>query len=160
MEIHTSMGSSISVILFGLTMEVILRAAEGSASPADLGGGCYMPSLRVLMDDTTILCFNGNQTCRMLLRLDTLMNWSRMSSNPKKSRSLSIKNSKLDEDVWFKIASPDIPRTSQDPVKSLGRWYNSSLKDTKHESEALEQASVRLQAINKCGLSQSSCGHF
>ncbi|GFN93440.1 hypothetical protein PoB_001994600 [Plakobranchus ocellatus] len=31
-----------------------------------------------------------------------------------------------------------IPRISQEPVKSLGRWYDSSLKDTKRGSEALD----------------------
>ncbi|GFO19269.1 reverse transcriptase [Plakobranchus ocellatus] len=40
----------------------------------------------------------------------------------------------------------------QGSVKSLGRWYNSSLKDTNHGSEALERASVGRQAIDKCGL--------
>ncbi|GFN92193.1 craniofacial development protein 2-like [Plakobranchus ocellatus] len=43
-------------------------------------------------------------------------------------------------------------RISQGPAKTLGRWYNSSLKDIKCGSEALEQVSVGLQAIDKCGL--------
>ncbi|GFN81806.1 reverse transcriptase [Plakobranchus ocellatus] len=46
-----------------------------------------------------------NETRRMLVCLDALMNWSRMSFKPKKSRSLSIRKVKLDEDVYFKVAS-------------------------------------------------------
>ncbi|GFO09935.1 reverse transcriptase [Plakobranchus ocellatus] len=68
------------------------------------------------------------------------MKRSRMSFKTRKSRSSSIRKGKLDEDVWFKIVSQDIPRISQEPVKSLGRWYDSSLKDTKRGSEALEKA--------------------
>ncbi|GFN97769.1 reverse transcriptase [Plakobranchus ocellatus] len=40
-------------------------------------------------------------------------------------------------------------------AKSIGRWYDSSLKDTKRGSEALEQASVDLQAVDKCGLPET-----
>ncbi|GFN79759.1 reverse transcriptase [Plakobranchus ocellatus] len=95
-------------------MGVILRTVERSASPADLGGGCYMPPLKAVIDDTMI--------------------------------------DKLGEDVCFKVASQNIPRISLDPVNTLGRLHDSSLKDTNRGSEALEQASVGLQAIDKCGL--------
>ena len=43
LEIVISMGCTISTILFVMAMEVILKAAEGSAGPANLGGGYYMP---------------------------------------------------------------------------------------------------------------------
>ncbi|GFN80555.1 reverse transcriptase [Plakobranchus ocellatus] len=90
LKVGISMGCTLSPILFVLAMEVILRAVEGGESSADLGGGCYMPSLKAFMDDTTILCSKENETHRMLVRLDALMNWSRMSFKPKKSRSLSL----------------------------------------------------------------------
>ncbi|GFO48358.1 reverse transcriptase [Plakobranchus ocellatus] len=118
------MGCTISLILFVLALEVIFRAAERGASPADLGCGCYMPSLKAFMDDTSLLCFKENETRRMLVRLDALMNWSRMSFKPKKSQSLSIRKGKLAEGVCFKAASQDIPRISQEPDKNLGRWYD------------------------------------
>ncbi|GFO47349.1 reverse transcriptase [Plakobranchus ocellatus] len=148
LEVGISIGCTISPILFVLAMGVILRAAEESANPPDLDCGCYMPPLKAFVDDTTILCSKENKTLRMLLRLDALMNWIRMSFKQKKFRRLSIRKSKLDEDVYFKVASQDISR----PITSLGRWYDSSLKDTKRGSEALQQASVGLQAIYKCGL--------
>ncbi|GFO44179.1 chemosensory receptor a [Plakobranchus ocellatus] len=72
-----------------------------------------------------------------------------MSFKPKKSQSLSLRKGKLDEDVCLKVASQDIPRIRQEPYKSLGRCYGSSLKDTKRGSEALRQVSVGLQSIDK-----------
>ncbi|GFN77911.1 reverse transcriptase [Plakobranchus ocellatus] len=74
-----------------------------------------------------------------LVRLDALMNCLRMSFKPKNSRSLSIRKGKLDEDFCFKVANQEIPRISQEPVKSIGRWYGSFLNDTKCGYETLEQ---------------------
>ncbi|GFN82159.1 reverse transcriptase [Plakobranchus ocellatus] len=68
LEIGIAMGCTISLILFVLAMEM------GGASSADLSGECYMPSLKVFMDDTTILCSTEKETRRMLVRLDALMN--------------------------------------------------------------------------------------
>ncbi|GFO30016.1 collagen alpha-1(iv) chain [Plakobranchus ocellatus] len=138
LEAGIAMGCTISPILFVLAMKVILRVAEGIASPADLGSGCCTPPLKAFMDYTTILCSKENVTRSMLVRLDALMNWSRMSFKPKKSRSLSIRKGKLDEDICFNVASQDIPRINQKLVNSLGRWYDSSLKYNKRGSEALE----------------------
>ena len=51
LEIGIAMGCTISPILFVMAMEVILKAAEDSAGPANLGGGCYLPPLKAFMDD-------------------------------------------------------------------------------------------------------------
>ncbi|GFN98813.1 reverse transcriptase [Plakobranchus ocellatus] len=133
-------------------MEVILKAAEGSEGPANLGGGCSMPPLKAFMDDTTIICSKEDETRRMLTRLDDLMSWCRMEFKPKKFRSLSIRRGKVDEATIFTVAEQQIPTVSQEPVKSLGRWYDSSMKDTRRGAETLELASESLLAINKCGL--------
>ncbi|KAK3791565.1 hypothetical protein RRG08_002921 [Elysia crispata] len=82
------MGCTISPILFIMAMEVILKAAEDSAGPANLGGGYYMPPLKAFMDDTTIICSNEVETSRVLECLDVLIAWCRMKFEPKKSRSL------------------------------------------------------------------------
>ena len=70
LEIEIAMGCTISPILFVMAMEVILRAAERSAVPANLGGDCYIPPLKAFMDDTTAICLNEAETRRMLERLD------------------------------------------------------------------------------------------
>ncbi|GFO32390.1 reverse transcriptase [Plakobranchus ocellatus] len=152
LKVGIAMGCTISPILFVMAMEVILKAAEGSAGPASLGGGCPMPPLKEFMDDTTIICSKEDKTRRMLTRLDVLMSWCRLEFKPKKSRSLSIRKGKVDEATTFTVAEQQIPTVSQEPVKSLGRWYDSSMKDIRRGAETLELASESLLAINKCGL--------
>ncbi|GFN82174.1 reverse transcriptase [Plakobranchus ocellatus] len=152
LEVGIAMGCTISPILFVMAMEVILKAAEGSVGPANLGGGCSMPPLKAFMDDTTVICSKEDETRRMLTRLDDLMSWCRMEFKPKESRSLSIRRGKADEATTFTVAEQQIPTVSQEPVKSLGRWYDSSTKDTRRGAETLELASESLLAINKCGL--------
>ena len=120
LEIGITIGCTISPILFVMAMEVILKAAEGSAGPANL-----MPPLKAFMDDTTIICSNDAETRQMLERIDSLMSWCRMNFKPKKSRSLSIRNGKID------AATSKYQWVSEEPVKSLGRWYNSSMRHQK-----------------------------
>ncbi|GFO25116.1 reverse transcriptase [Plakobranchus ocellatus] len=86
----------------------------------------------------------------MLVRLDALINWGSNSFKPKKSRSLSIRKGKLDEDVCFKVTSQDMQTFSQEPVKFFVRWYHLTLKNTKLGFEALEHASIDLEARDKC----------
>ena len=125
------MGCTISTVLFVMAMEVILKAAEDSAGPANLGSGCYKSPLKAFMDDTTIICSNEDETRQMLERLDVLMAWCRMKFKPKKSRSLSVKKGKVDATMTFTEANQQISTVSQGPVKSFGRWYDSFMKDRK-----------------------------
>ena len=147
------MGCTISLILFVMTMEVSLKAAEDSAGLAHFGGGCYMPSLEAFMDDTTIICSNEGETHRMLEPLDVLMAWCRMKFKPKKSPSLSVRKGKIDAMMTCTVANQQIPTVSQEPGKNLGRWYNSSMKD--RGLETVELATEGLLAINRCGFKVS-----
>ncbi|GFN92421.1 reverse transcriptase [Plakobranchus ocellatus] len=119
-----------------------LTATEGCASPANLGGGCSIPPLKVFMDD---ICSKEDEKRRMLTRLDVLMSWCRMEFKefkPKKSRSLSIRKGKIDEATTFTVAEQQlIPTVSQETAKSLGRWCDSSIKDTRRGAETLELSS-------------------
>ncbi|GFO40901.1 reverse transcriptase [Plakobranchus ocellatus] len=121
LEVGIAMGCTISPILFVMAMDVILKAAEGSASPANLGGECSMPPLKAFMDDTTIICSKEEETRRMLTPLDDLKSWCKMEFKPKKSHSLSIRRGKVDEATTFTVAEQRTPKVSQEPVKSLGR---------------------------------------
>ena len=58
LEIGIAKGCMISPILFIMSIEVILKAAEGSASQANLGGGFYISPVKAFMDDTTVICSN------------------------------------------------------------------------------------------------------
>ena len=60
---------------------------------------------------------------------------------------------KIDATTTFTVTSQQIPTVSQEPVKSLGRWYDSSMKDTKRGLETVELATEGLLAVNyRCGL--------
>ncbi|GFN83790.1 hypothetical protein PoB_001029600 [Plakobranchus ocellatus] len=48
------------------------------------------------------------------------------------------KDSELDEVVCFKAANQDILKTFKSLSRCLGRWYDSSLKDSKRGSEYVE----------------------
>ncbi|GFS01182.1 reverse transcriptase [Elysia marginata] len=85
LEVGIAMGCTISPILF-----LMAKAADDSAGPANLGGGCSMPLTKTFMDDTTIICSQEEETRRMLARLDTLIAWCRVKFKPKKSRIESI----------------------------------------------------------------------
>ena len=111
----------------------------------------HIPLLKALMDDTTIICSNEGETRRTLERLDVLIAWCRMKFRPKKSRSFSVRKGKIDA-TTFTVANQQIPTVSQEPVKSLGIWYDSSMKETKRGLETVELASEGLLAINRCGL--------
>ncbi|KAK3789551.1 hypothetical protein RRG08_060324 [Elysia crispata] len=152
LELGIAMGCIISPILFVMAMEVILKAAKDRAGLANLGGDCYMPPLKAFMDDTTIICSKEEETRRMLERLDILMAWCRMKFKSKKSRSLSVRKGQIYAMTIFTVASQQIPTVSQEPVKSLGRWYDSSMKDTKRGLGTAELANEGLLAINRCGL--------
>ena len=80
------------------------------------------------------------------------MAWCRIKFKPKKSGSLSVRKGKIDATTTFTMANQQIPMVSQEPVKSLGRWYDSSIKETKRGLETVELATEGLLAINRCGL--------
>ena len=75
-----------------------------------------------------------------------------MKFKQKKSRSLSVRKGKIDATTIFTVASQQIPTVSQEPVNSLGRWYDSSMKGAKRGLETAELATEGLLAINRCGL--------
>ena len=64
----------------------------------------------------------------------------------------SVRKGKIDATTTFTLANQQIPTVSQESVKSLGRWYDSSMKDTKRGLETVELATEDLLAINRCGL--------
>ena len=152
LEVGIAMGCAISPILFVLAMEVILKAAMSSAGPAELGNGYQVPPLKAFMDDTTILTTKEEETHKILKKLDELVASSRMKFKPKKSRSLSLRKGKVAERVTFTVASQAIPTVTEEPVKSLGRWYDDSLKDTKRGKETKQMAENSLRIIDQCGL--------
>src|SRR5215470_9593881 len=149
LEVGIAMGCTISPVLFVLAMQVLLKAAEAETELVDLGQSVRMPPLKAFMDDTTVITNSRGNAQAVLDRLDTIMEWGRMKFKPAKSRSLSIKEGKVDDQVVFRISGQAISTVSQVPVKSLGRWYSSSLLDSEQSKLTKSMAEEGLEAINK-----------
>ena len=80
------------------------------------------------MDDVTLITTECEVMDKVLSRLNELVTWSRMKFKTKKSRSVSLKKGKQSKRK-FKIAGEIMPTIEEEPVKSLGRWYEGSLSD-------------------------------
>ena len=140
LEVGIAAGCTISVVLFVLVMEMILKST-------DTDGLVIKTPLRAFMDDITVLSKVGTETKRVLERLDQLISWSRMKFKAKKSRTCSLRKGNPRE-VRFKIAGDPIPTVKEEPVKSLGRWYKGRLSDRSRGKEVYDQAVEGLKSID------------
>ena len=121
-------GCTISPLAFTMAMEVIIRVSKWVVGGQRLNTSLCLPPLRAYMDDITTLTTTAPCTRRLLGKLEENISWARMKIKPSKSRSISIVKGVL-SDLRFFIGEDPIPTVSEQPVKSLGRWYTSSLKD-------------------------------
>lgn len=71
-----------------------------------------------------------------------------MKIKPSKSRSVSKFKGQL-KGVKFYIGDEPIPNVSDQPVKSLGRWYNAILKDKEQVQQLRQDIANGLEIINK-----------
>lgn len=71
-----------------------------------------------------------------------------MKIKPNKSRSISIVKGEL-KNVKFCIGDDPIPTVSEQPVKTLGRWYNASLRDKDQVQQLRQDITNGLENINK-----------
>lgn len=71
-----------------------------------------------------------------------------MKLKPSKSRSISIIKGKL-SDHRFHIDEEPISTVSEKPVKSLGRWYDASLKDKERVEQLRKEVASGLENIDR-----------
>ena len=88
-------------------------------------GGPRLPPIRAFMDDMTTMTSTALCTSRLLDKLNSNLQWARMKVKPSKSRSLSIVIGKV-VDKNFAINEEVMPTVLE---KSLGRWYDGSLRN-------------------------------
>lgn len=100
------------------------------------------------MDDLTTLTSTTPCTKRLLGKLHENITWTSMKVKPNKSRSISIIKGKL-TDQRFHIGETRIPMVSEQPVKSLGRWYNVRLKDSDQYYQLRKETVKGLTTIDK-----------
>ena len=54
---------------------------------------------------------------------NSFLGWCQMTFKPAKSRSLALVKGKICSDVPFVVAGQRVPTVSEEPVKSLGRFF-------------------------------------
>ena len=111
-----------------------------------------MPPVKAFMEDTTILSSKESTTRKLISFMDELMIWCRMKFKPQKSRSLSLRRGKFNQNVNFEIGGQIIPSVSDLPVKNLERWYDVSMKDTNQVKETSKTLQGGLLKIDRCPL--------
>ncbi|CAG5130209.1 unnamed protein product, partial [Candidula unifasciata] len=150
LQIGIAMGCTISPILFVMAMQIMLDGAAGYGLGLQIGDH-WLPPLRAFMDDTTIITGSEESARTILNRLDAVVQWSGMQFKPQKSRSLSIHKGKVSA-ISFTVARNKIPTVLEEPVKSLGRVYDSKLSDRAEVRRIHESLATGLLAIERCRL--------
>ncbi|XP_041934289.1 LOW QUALITY PROTEIN: uncharacterized protein LOC121697073, partial [Alosa sapidissima] len=145
-------GCTISVILFALAMNMIVKSAELEWRGPLTKSGVRQPPIRVFMDDLTVTT-TSVPGCRWILQgLEKLITWARMSFKPAKSRSLVLKKGKVTDRYRFSLAGATIPSITEQPVKSLGKVFDCSLKDSSSIQRTSKELEGWLRCVDRSGL--------
>lgn len=75
-----------------------------------------------------------------------------MSFKPAKSRSLVLKRGKVTGKFSFSLGNTRIPSLTEEPVKSLGKVFNSSLRDAVSTQAINQELETWLAVVDKSGL--------
>ena len=145
-------GCTISVILFVMGMNMILKAAERETRGPQTNAGIRLPANRGFMDDLTITTETHIQARWILKALDETVTWARMVFKPKKSRCLVLRKGKLTSQFKLLIQSEEIPTLVDNPIKCLGKWFDSSLSDKSSQGRLRQQLEEGLRRIDKSEL--------
>ena len=146
------MGCLVLPTLFVLAMHLLLKATENNAEFVEIGRGFQMPPVKAFMDDTTILSSKEYTTRKILSLMDRLMIRCKMKSKPQRSRSLSLRKGKVNQNINFMVGGQKIPTVSEELVKSLGCWFDKSLKDINQEKETSKILQESLHKIVRSSL--------
>lgn len=140
------------MILFALAMNMLVKSAEVQCRGPLSRSGTRQPPIRAFMDDLTVTT-TSVPGCRWILKgLEELTTWARMSFKPAKSRSLVLKRGKVTDKFSFFLGNIRIPSLTEKPVKSLGKVFNSSLRDTASIQATNQELETWLAAVDKSGL--------
>ncbi len=145
-------GCTISVSLFALAMNMLVKSAEVECIGPLSRPGARQPPIRAFMDDLTVTTTSVPGRRWLLQGLERLITWARMSFKPAKSRSLVLKKGKVTDRFRFTLGDTQIPSVSEKPVKSLGKLFTGNLKDTAARQGTSDDLDMWLSAVDKSGL--------
>lgn len=141
-------GCTISALAFTKVMVVIIRASKWVIGGECLTFGTCLPLIRAFMDDLTTITTTASYTRCLREKLQENISPDRMKFKPSKSRSISIVKGKLTKQRFY-INQEPFPTVSEKPIKSLGRWYNSKLKDSDQIHKMRQGLSKDLETIDR-----------
>jgi len=108
-------------------MNMLVKSAEVHCRGPLTKSGARQPPIRAFMDDLTVTTTGVLGNRWILNGLEEMITWARMTF---KSRSMVLKKGKITYKVRFTIGSTQIPSITEEPVKSLGKVFVCSLRDT------------------------------
>lgn len=123
-------GCTVSVTLFALVMNMLVKAAEVECRGPVSKSGTHQPLIRAFMDDLTVTATSVTGCHWLLQGLERLMTWARMAFKPAKSRSLVLRKGRVEDEYCFHLDGALIPSVSEKPIKSLGKIFDGTLRDT------------------------------
>ena len=118
LETGIPMGCSVSPLLFGLAMEMVLRGAGRFAQRVEVANGQVMPPMKTFTDGINILTWDRECTTQLLTRLKDLIQWCR---KPTQCRFLYLLKS-AHKVVHFQIAT--IGTTCEESRQAVIFSYN------------------------------------
>ena len=114
--------------------------------------GVRQPPIRAYMDDLTVTTTSVMGSRWILRSLEKLIAWARMKFKPAKSRSFVMRKGGTADKFRFSIAGTMIPTLSECPVKSLGKIFDTTLRDTNTVRTAVGDLELWLTRVDKSGL--------
>ena len=147
LEIGIMMGCVISLLLFLLPMEIILRGAANTSKGVMKNEHLTLSPYKAFMDDITILEPSKIAADGLLQWYYDLFTWVRMKPKPKKSLNLLLVGGCQKDQ--FQNWGDKIPTVREKTVKSLGRIYSIPLTDRHRGIEVQNIGLKRLKSIEK-----------
>ena len=112
-------GCTMSAVLFSLTMNMLVKAAEVECRGPLSRSGVRQSPIRAYMDDLTVTTTSVMGGRWLLKGLERNMTWARMYFKPAKSRSLVLKKGKVMEKVRFTVTVESLERAISNRLR---RW--------------------------------------
>ena len=125
----------------------MIMASGSHKDRVHIGRKFHSSSIKAFLDDITLVMNQKQAVQRSLDKMNDLLEWCRMSFKPAKSRSLALTWGKIRSDVFFLVAGQRILTVQEEPVKSLGRVFDETLKDRNQETATWKMMKESLDAI-------------
>ncbi|CAC5418562.1 unnamed protein product [Mytilus coruscus] len=145
-------GCTISPILFIMSMNIIMKAAERETRGPKTDSGIFLPATRGFMDDLTVTTSSHIQARWILSALEEVVTLARMKFKPRKSRSMILRKGQITTKFQLKIQGDEIPTIVDNPIKCLGKWFDDTLKDNTSVKTVQTQVVDWLKKVDKSGL--------